>query len=66
MSETPNGVLLLNYQILSRVMQDFVDDSNYLLTKEMKSSFMQSIFDRVMNTISNNTIQVLGSDFRVS
>ncbi|KAJ3660807.1 hypothetical protein Zmor_005238 [Zophobas morio] len=54
------------YPEVYEVMQDFVDDNNYLLTKEMKSSFMQSIFDRVMNTISNNTIQVLGSDFRIS
>ncbi|RZC41710.1 cyclic GMP-AMP synthase-like [Asbolus verrucosus] len=52
---------------LYKEMQTFVDDKNYLLTKEMKGSFMQSIFDRtVKNNLADNMIKIGKFWFKVA
>jgi hypothetical protein len=47
------------------VMQTFVDEKNYLLTKSMKGTFMQSVFDRTMKRFPKNIIPIGTHKFRV-
>ncbi|XP_044271607.1 cyclic GMP-AMP synthase-like [Tribolium madens] len=52
----PELYRLIFYLLIIRVMSEFVDDDNYLLTTQMKSSFMQSIFDKTRDKYFSNGV----------
>lgn len=46
-------------------MKSFVDDKNYLLTKNIKNDFMLNVFNTAMSQICNGLIQIGQRFFKV-